>query len=488
MPRRLDALDVTFLDEETSATPRQVMTLAVVAPGERPFDYDTLVQVVNERIGLVPRYRQRVAAVPGGIGSPVWVDDASFDLSYHVRRSALPSPGSNAALRELVSRLIARRLDLTRPLWEAYFIEGLEGGRCAVLIKSHQALVDGSVTVDLAQVLLDESAHDRDVPSDGWKPRSEPGGASLVAGSLVDAALDPRRAASRLRSGFDKVQARVGKVVQTLPVVGPVAADAPGPFSGRLSQHRRYVTVSTRLDQYRGVRDVHGGTVNDVILATIAGGIRGWMLTQAEPVSDKTRLRAMVPMSVAAPDGVPTSYGSTVRGHLLSLPVGETNPVVRLHQVSYALKAHRETGVAVAANTLASLPGFAPTTFHAVGARVAETQAHHPYDLIVTNVPGPQEPMFMGGAQIVETYPAIPLSHGRTLSIGITSYAGGVYYGLVADRQAVPEADILGQCLEEALAELVETASPTRQRAPRGGLAPVWDQHAPSVDDAGSTA
>ncbi len=479
---------MTFLDEETSATPRQVMTLAVVAPGERPFDYDTLVQVVNERIGLVPRYRQRVAAVPGGIGSPVWVDDASFDLSYHVRRSALPTPGSNAALRELVSRLIARRLDLTRPLWEAYFIEGLEGGRCAVLIKSHQALVDGSVTVDLAQVLLDESAHDRDVPSDGWKPRSEPGGASLVAGSLVDAALDPRRAASRLRSGFDKVQARVGKVVQTLPVVGPVAADAPGPFSGRLSQHRRYVTVSTRLDQYRGVRDVHGGTVNDVILATIAGGIRGWMLTQAEPVSDKTRLRAMVPMSVAAPDGVPTSYGSTVRGHLLSLPVGETNPVVRLHQVSYALKAHRETGVAVAANTLASLPGFAPTTFHAVGARVAETQAHHPYDLIVTNVPGPQEPMFMGGAQIVETYPAIPLSHGRTLSIGITSYAGGVYYGLVADRQAVPEADILGQCLEEALAELVETASPTRQRAPRGGLAPVWDQHAPSVDDAGSTA
>lgn len=479
---------MTFLDEETSASPRQVMTLAVLEPGERAFDYDTLVRVVNERIGLVPRYRQRVATVPGGLGSPVWVDDAAFDLSYHVRRSALPKPGTNAALRELVSRLIARRLDPTRALWEAYFIEGLESGRCAVLIKSHQALVDGSVTVDLAQVLLDETAHDRDVPTDGWSPRSLPGSASLMAGSLVDAALDPRRAAGRLRSGIDKVQSRVGKVVQTLPVVGPATTDPPGPFSRRLSQHRRYVTVATRLDAYRGVRDVHGGTVNDVILATIAGGIRGWMLTQAEPVSDKTRLRAMVPMSVAAPDGVPTSYGSTVRGHLVSLPVGETNPVVRLHQVSYALKAHRETGVAVAANVLASLPGFAPTTFHAVGARVAETKAHHPYDLVVTNVPGPQEPMFMAGSPIVETYPAIPLTPGRTLSIGVTSYAGGVYYGLVADRQAVPEADLLGQCLEEALAELVDSASPSRHRAPRGGLSAGRAARRQGVDGDGGPA
>lgn len=472
MPRRLDALDVTFLEEETSTAPRQVMTLAVIEPGERPFDYETLVRVIHERIGLVPRYRQRVASVPGGIAPPVWVDDEAFDLTYHVRRSALPAPGSSAALRELVSRLIARRLDLSRPLWEAYFIEGLEGGRVAVLIKSHQALVDGSVTVDLAQVLLDETAHDREVPSDGWEPRSHPGKTSLVAGSLVDAALHPKRAADRLASGLDRVQSRVGKVVQTLPVVGPVAADAAGPFAGRLSQHRRYVTVATRLDDYRLVRDTHGGTVNDVIMATIAGGIRGWMLTQNAPVSDNTRLRAMVPMAVAAPDGAPTSYGSTVRGHLLSLPVGETNPVVRLHQVSYALKTHKETGVAVAANTLAALPGFAPTTFHAVGARVAETQAHHPYDLLVTNVPGPQERMFIAGAPIVETYPGIPLSRGRTLSIGVTSYAGGVFFGVVADREAVPEPEVLGQCLQEALAELVETASPTRVRAPRG-RAPV---------------
>ncbi|MBW9204897.1 wax ester/triacylglycerol synthase family O-acyltransferase [Mumia sp. zg.B53] len=469
MPRRLDALDAAFLDEETSTTPRQVMTLAVIEPGERTFDYDTLVRVVNERIGLVPRYRQRVATVPGHVGPPVWVDDEAFDLTYHVRRSGLPAPGTSAALRELVSRLIARRLDVSRPLWEAYVIEGLEDGRVAVLIKSHQALVDGSVTVDLAQVLLDETPRDRDVPPDGWVPRAGPGSMSLVARSVIDTALSPRRAASRVTAGFDRLQSAVGKVVQTLPVVGPVAADAAGPFNRRLSQHRRYVTVSTRLDDYRLVRDAHGGTVNDVMLSTIAGGIRGWMLNQAMPVSDSTRLRAMVPMSVAAPDGAPTSYGSTVRGHLVSLPVGETNPVVRLHQVSYALKAHRETGVAVAANTLAELPGFAPTTFHAVGARVAETQDHHPYDLVVTNVPGPQEQMFIAGSPIVQTYPGIPLIPGRTLSIGVTSYAGGVYYGMVADRAAVAEPDVLGQCVEDALAELVETASPTRVRAPRGG-------------------
>src|SRR5699024_8104427 len=166
--------------------------------------------------------------------------------------------------------------------------------------------------------------------------------------------------------------------------------------------------------------------------------------------------------------GAPTSLGSKVRGHLLTLPVGETNPVVRLHQVSYALKAHKETGVAVAANKLAGLPGFAPTTFHAVGARVADSQPGRAFELVVTNVPGPQEPMYMAGARIVETYPALPLGRGRVLSIGVTSYDGGVYFGIVADWEALPDADVLGQYLEEAVTELVMTASPSRVRPPHG--------------------
>ncbi|KHL16416.1 diacylglycerol O-acyltransferase [Mumia flava] len=478
MPHRLDPLDVTFLAEETSNEPRQVMTLLILEHGDRRFDYETLLRVIEERIALVPRYRMRVVGVPGGLGPPVWIDDEAFDLTYHVRRSALPAPGTYEGLRELVARLVARRLDVSRPLWEAYLIEGLEQDRVALLIKSHQALVDGSVTVDLAQVLLDESAHDRDVPPDGWAPRPRPPRGSLLAGSLVDAALHPTRAIDRVGVGFDRAQTRLTRFAQTLPVIKAVGPDGDGPFHARLSQHRRYVTVSTSLDDYRQVRDVHGGTVNDVVMATVAGAIRGYLLAQGFPVTDATRVRALVPMSVATDDGLPTSYGSTVRGHLLALPVGESNPVVRLHQVSYVLKAHKETGVAVAANTLASLPGFAPTTFHAVGARVAQGQPEHSYDVVVTNVPGPREPMYVAGARVAETYPGIPLSGDHTISIGVTSYEGQVGYGVLADRQAVAGADVLGQCLREALDELVETASPNRLRAPRGVPAPRSEEGA----------
>ncbi|MDO9378623.1 MAG: wax ester/triacylglycerol synthase family O-acyltransferase [Nocardioidaceae bacterium] len=466
MPARLNPIDALFLSEETRTTPRQVTTLAVLEPGPDGFDYDRLVRVISERIALVPRYRQRVMSVPGHVGAPVWVDDEDFDLTYHVRRSALPSPGTSESLRDLVSRLISRRLDLDKPLWEAYLVEGLEHGRVALLIKSHQALVDGSETVDLAQVLLEETTRDRDVPHDGWTPRAAPSPFTLVADSLTDLATHPTKAAGL-------AGALLGRAASLLPVLGPPRADHDHLLTGELSQHRRFVTVATRLEDYRRVRDAHGGTVNDVILATIASAVRAWLLTRAEPVADTMRLRAMVPMSVVSPDGAPTSLGSKVRGHLLTLPVGESNPVVRLHQVSYALKAHRETGVAVAANTLAGLPGFAPTTFHAVGARVADSASGRSFQLVITNVPGPQEPMYMAGARVAETYPALPLAHDRLLSIGVTSYDGGVYFGLVADRQAIPDADVLGQCISEALDELVESTSPTRQRAPRGRKRPA---------------
>ena len=209
------------------------------------------------------------------------------------------------------------------------------------------------------------------------------------------------------------------------------------------------------------------------MLAAISGGIRGWMLTRAEPVSAKTSFRAMVPMSVVADDGLPTSFGSKVRGHLLSLPVGESNPVVRLHQVSYALKDHRETGSAVAANKLASLPGFATSTFHAVGARVAATETSRGHHLVITNVPGPQDPVYMAGERVAEVYPAIPLTDHRALAIGVTSYHGKVFFGIVADRDAVPDVDVLAQCIRDALEELVETVGPRRGRAPRGRQKPV---------------
>ncbi|WP_290512517.1 wax ester/triacylglycerol synthase family O-acyltransferase [Aeromicrobium sp.] len=461
--QRLSPLDAMFLQQDSPTIPRQVASLAILEPGENPLDYDRLIHVINERIDLVPRYRQVPKSVPGALGTPVWVDDENFDISLHVRRSALPRPGSVDSLHELVGRLIARRLDLDRPLWELYLIEGLENGGVALLFKAHQTLVDGSVTVDLAQVLLEETAHDRDIPHEDWNPRSEPNSIELLTGTLNRNLRHPGEA---LRAA----ELNLGRIARRLPLVG---SDGPPQsiLATELSRHRRFASLAATLQDFRRVREQHGGTINDVILAVITGGIRGWMLTRAEPVTAKTSFRAMVPMSVVAEDGLPTSLGSKVRGHLLSLPVGESNPVVRLHQVSYALKDHRETGSAVAANKLANLPGFATSTFHAVGARVADAEAGRGHQIVITNVPGPQDPVYMAGEKVSEVYPCIPLSGHRAVAIGVTSYNSKVFFGIVADREAVPDVDVLAQCIEDALQELVDTVG--GRRAPRGRQRPA---------------
>jgi len=464
--QRLSPLDAMFLHQDSPTVPRQVASLAILEAGDHPLDYDRLIHVINERIDLVPRYRQVPRSVPGAVGTPVWLDDENFDISLHVRRSALPRPGTTDALHELVGRLIARRLDLDRPLWELYLIEGLADGRVALLFKSHQALVDGSETVDLAQVLLEETAHERDIPYEEWNPRSEPNAAELLVDTIGRNVRHPGEA-------LRVTELNLGRLARKLPVIGADAQVPHGVLSTELSRHRRFASLAVDLEDFRRVREEHGGTVNDVILASIAGGIRGWMLTRAEPVSAKTSFRAMVPMSVVAKDGLPTSLGSKVRGHLLSLPVGESNPVVRLHQVSYALKDHRETGSAVAANKLASLPGFATSTFHAVGARVADAEAGRGHQIVITNVPGPQDPLYLAGEAVAEVYPCIPLSGRRAVAIGVTSYHSKVFFGIVADRDAVPDVDVLAQCIEDALAELVESVEDRRTRAPRGRQRPT---------------
>ena len=464
--QRLSPLDAMFLQQDTPTVPRQVASLAILEAGEQPLDYDRLIHVINERIDLVPRYRQIPRSVPGALGTPVWIDDENFDISLHVRRSALPRPGTTDALHELVGRLIARRLDLDRPLWELYLIEGLEGGRVALLFKSHQALVDGSETVDLAQVLLEETAHERDIPYEQWNPRPEPHGAELLVETVSH---NVRHPADALRV----TEHNLGRLARKLPVVGADGQAPSSVLSTELSRHRRFASLAVSLDDLRRIRDEHGGTVNDVILACIAGGIRGWMLTRAEAVTAKTSFRAMVPMSVVAKDGLPTSLGSKVRGHLLSLPVGESNPVVRLHQVSYALKDHRETGSAVAASKLAALPGFATSTFHAVGARVADAGAGRNHQIVITNVPGPQDALYLAGKAVAEVYPCIPLSGRRAVAIGVTSYHGQVFFGIVADREAIPDVDVLAQCIDDALAELVTSVDDRRSRAPRGRQRPA---------------
>ncbi|MEO7352534.1 MAG: wax ester/triacylglycerol synthase family O-acyltransferase [Marmoricola sp.] len=472
MSERLRASDLALLADETPHTPMHNATLEIFDPGDSGFDYDALLAHIDDRIAFVPRYRQRIRHVPGRLANPVWVDDEKFDLAYHVRRSALPRPGTLDQLLELTARIMSRRLDPDRPLWEMYFVEGLEGGRVALLSKSHQILVDGISTVDLGQVLLDVDPGPRQLVLDGWRHTDEPTPTSLVADALLESARDPRIAIATLRSNADAFgRAVAGAASKAGSLAGQLSRRrvAPeSPFNVEPSAQRRLVCVRTSLKDYRKVRRIHGGTVNDVILATLSGAIRTWLMTRSESVGAGRRLRALVPMSVIDEELEPTSLGSQVVGHLVDLPIGEGSPVVRLHQVSYALRAHSETGRAVAADRIAGVAGFAPTTFHSLGSRVAFKEAHGSVNLVITNVPGPQFPMYLAGAEMVETYPVPPLFPGFSLSVGVTSYDGAVYYGISADRDLLPDIEVLGQCVREALDELVDSASDTRQRAPRG--------------------
>lgn len=459
MVDRVHPRDLAFLIEETPETPRHNATIEIFEPGERGFDHLDLIELIRDRIGFVPRYRQRILGVPGRVANPVWVDDVNFDLGYHVRRSALPKPGTMDQLRELASRIVSRPLDRDRPLWEIYVIEGLADGNVALLSKSHQALVDGVHTVDLMQLLLDADPSKGDLgPDEEWRPRPMPTPAGLLGGAVRDTIGDGHTVVNRLRSAgrvlrknADSRSGRVGSFVKAATGIGP---RHKGVITGPLSRQRRVVTVETCLSDYRRVRDAHGGSINDVILATLTGGIRSWLMSRSESLGGFRQVRTLVPVSVIDEELEATSLGSQIAPHFVSLPVGEASPVVRLHQVSYSFKAHRETGRSVAADRLAGLSGFAPTTFHAIGSRVSATEIRHGYQLSVTNVPGPQAPLYAAGAKMLSSYPVPPLVPGHPLAIGVTSYDGAVRYGITADRDWIRDPDLLGVTISESLDEL----------------------------------
>ena len=460
MTDRLSPLDVSFLYMETPTTPMHVGGVAVFEPPEEGFDYERLVELITERIALVPRYRQKVRSVPGRLANPVWVDDEDFDVTYHVRRSALPKPGSDAQLRELVGRLMSRRLDRSRPLWEIYLVEGLEGGRVGIITRTHHAMVDGVAAVDIGTVILDVTPEPRDVPHDDWRPARPPGPARLVVGAMTDLVKRPTQALDTARAAVVDVRATAGKVSGVaggvLASVVTVARPAPdSPLNVRIGEQRRFGTAATDLDDYKRVRKAHGGTINDVVLATVAGALRSWLLTRAEAVTPSTVVRAMVPVSVRS--DTQTGPGNRISSYFVDLPIGEGDPVMRLHQVSYAMRGHKESGQSVGAEALVQMSGFAPPTIHSLGARVASSMTRRLFNLVVTNVPGPQFPLYAAGARMLAMYPVVPLAKGQALSIGLTSYDGGVYYGLNADRDAMADVDVLAGLLEESLAELVGT-------------------------------
>lgn len=459
MADRLSALDLSFLYLEELTTPMHVGSVAIFRPPAGGLDVDSLVGLVEQRLALVPRYRKVVRRVPGGIARPVWVDDADFDVGFHVRRSALPRPGSDAQLREFVARIMSRRLDRSRPLWEMYLVEGLARNRVAIVTKSHAALVDGVSAVDIGQVILDVTPKPRAVPGDLWMPEPDPGAIGLVVDAVGEVVRSPSAALDAVRMGLVDARATAGTVARgltgLLAAVRTAARPAPvSPLNAEIGEQRRYAVARTDLDDYRRVRKAHGATVNDVVLATVAGALRQWLLTRGEPVTSTTVVRAMVPLSVR---GEGEALGNRVASYLVDLPVGEPNPVIRLHQLSFAMRAHRESGQSVGADAMVRVSGFAPPTLHALGAKAASQLSRRLFNLVITNVPGPQVPLYAAGARMLEVFPVVPLARGQAVSMGLTSYDGKVYFGLNADRDAMGDVEVLADLLVESLAELVET-------------------------------
>jgi diacylglycerol O-acyltransferase len=459
MVERLTALDASFLYLEDRDTPMHVGGVLVLETP--PGGVEALEKLVEARLPLVPRYRQRVLEVPGHLADPVWADDPDFDVAYHVRRNGLPRPGTDAQLMELVSRLTSRPLDRRRPLWELYLVEGLAGNRVAVVTKTHPALVDGLSAIDIGQVLL-ETGPDAPAPErEEWVPRRLPSTAELLAGALGEyvrrpsAVLDTaRNTVTDVRTGGVRLSSMTRGLIRTArKTVFPAPSS---PLNGPTGRQRRVAVARAGLDDLKSVRKLHGGTVNDVLLTVVTGALREWLLSRGEPVVGSTSVRALVPVALQDEDGTP---GGEVSSFLVDLPVGEPNPGVRLARLSYAMRGAASRGRSVGADSLIALTGFAPPTMHALGVRAARGLSRRLFNLVVTNVPGPQVPLYAAGSRMLEVFPVVPLAHGQGVSIGITSYDGCVYFGLNADRDSVGDVDVLADLIEQEVAELVRAAT-----------------------------
>ncbi|WP_448627056.1 WS/DGAT/MGAT family O-acyltransferase [Geodermatophilus sp. URMC 64] len=458
MVERLTALEASFLYLEERDTPMHVGGVLIL---ETPQDGLAAIEsLVEARLPLVPRYRQRVLEVPGHLANPVWADDPDFALAYHVRRSALPRPGTEAQLLDLVSRLMSRPLDRNRPLWELYVVEGLPGDRIAVVTKTHPALVDGLSAIDIGQVLLDVDPEAPEPGPDEWAPRRPPGSAELVRQALEEYVRRPSAVAETARHAATDLRASAARLAGVGHAVLRAARSAvfpapPTPLNARTGQQRRVAVARAALDDIKQVRATHGGTVNDVLLTVITGALREWLLSRGEPVVGSTSVRALVPVSLQDADASP---GGRVASFLVDLPVGEPNPYVRLAQLGYAMRGVAQESQSVGADRLIALTGFAPPTMHALGVRAARGLPRRLFNLVITNVPGPQVPLYAAGSRMREVFPVVPLARGQGVSIGMTSYDGCVFVGLNADRDSVGDVDVLADLIEQEVAELARTA------------------------------
>jgi diacylglycerol O-acyltransferase len=464
----LTGLDSSFLHLERDAAHMHVAGCMVF--DGRPPDYDELVTQILSRLHLVPRYRQRLAFVPLNQGRPVWVDDPHFNVGFHVRHTSLPRPGGDDQLKRLAGRVFSQALDRGRPLWEIWLVEGLEADRFALLSKTHHSLVDGISGVDIATVLFDASPDPMpvSVPEHEWVPRPLPSSAQLLADALLERATVPAEIVRGVRAtlrGPRHVAGRMGRAlggVTAMARAGLLAAP-PSPLNVPIGPHRRFTWVRGDLEEFKAVKNALGGTVNDVVLAAVAGALGRYLRMHGEPTEDVI-LKAMVPVSVRA-EVERGALGNRVAAMWAPLPIGMSDPVQRLLTISREMEGIKESGQAVGAQVLTELSGFAPPTIMAQAARLQARQRL--FNLVVTNVPGPQFPLYMLGRQLDAMFPMVPLAENQALGIAIMSYNGQLNFGLNADYDALPDLEALADELRASIDELTAEAQQSPHERPR---------------------
>lgn len=468
MVTRLSPSDASFYRLENSATPMYVGSLSILRRPRAGLSYETLLATVEQRLPQIPRYRQKVREVNMGMARPVWVDDRDFDITYHVRRSALPSPGSDEQLHELVARLAARPLDKTRPLWELYLVEGLDKNRVALYTKSHQALINGMTALEIGHVIADRTRRPPPFAEDIWVPERDPGGTRLLLGTIGDWLISPGSRMQVVGSAIAGLGMNSGQLVDAGRRLFDVArmmarGTAPSsPLNATVSRNRRFTVAGGRLADYRTVRARYDCDVNDVVLAVVAGALGSWLMSRGETVASTATVRALAPLSVYADDRLDSTGPGQAIGEvtpfLVDLPVGEGNAVVRLSQIAHATESNPTAASLVDARTIVTLSGFAPPTLHAMGIRVATSFSARLFNLLITNAPGAQSQMYIAGTKLLETYAVPPLLHNQALAISVTSYNGMLYFGINADRDAMSDVDLLPGLLSQSLDELLEAS------------------------------
>lgn len=457
---RLSSVDASFLHQEDGRDSHMHIGGIGIFEGPVPSEEELLAHI-GGRLQLVPRFRQKLIAAPLGSGRPLWVDDPRFSLGYHVRRTALPRPGEEQQLMRLISRVHSQRLDRTKPLWEMWIVEGLSDDRWAVLTKTHHALVDGVGGVDIMTALLDLSPEPREVGADDWHPAREPSFTDLVGrgvtgavrnvrevgGKILGRALDPRGAAEEV------VDRALGVAEMARMTVAPAP---PTPLNRTPGPHRDFAVVRGQVADFKAVKDAFGGTLNDVVLAVVSGALRRFLDDYGSPV-DRMRLRACVPMSIRTKDQA-GGLGNRIVIMVAELPVDIADPVERLREVSRHMTGLKNSRQAVGAQTMVQMEQWMPPNVLAQASRLGFTSRL--YNLLVTNVPGPQFPVYLLGRRMTEVFPIAFLAPQHTLAIAILSYDGSVNVGLLGDADAGHDLGALADYLDQSLQELLAAARP----------------------------